>query len=124
VKRAVAIASAVAALAASGCGGSPVADPAEVDLQNGMTLFVQRCGGCHALEAAGTAGTQGPNLDLAYLEPSLEGWDRSSFEALVLTQIDKPTKPMPPDLAKGLEAEEIAAYVAQAAARNPDAVLP
>ena len=33
----------------------PLGDPAQV--------FTEKCGSCHALEAAGTSGTTGPNLD-------------------------------------------------------------
>lgn len=31
----------------------------------GRALFVEYCGGCHTLAAAGTGGTVGPNLDRA-----------------------------------------------------------
>src|SRR5205823_6170592 len=45
---------AAAAIALSACGRS------NVDLVNGKTLFVDRCGACHTLARANTKGTQGP----------------------------------------------------------------
>ena len=30
---------------------------------DGESIFIQNCGGCHTLAAAGTSGTVGPNLD-------------------------------------------------------------
>jgi mono/diheme cytochrome c family protein len=77
----------VVALGAAGCGGedevSPTAENAEEggateteeegegdgaaaegDAEAGAEIFnEQGCGGCHALEAAGSSGTIGPNLD-------------------------------------------------------------
>ncbi len=34
------------------------------DAANGKKVFIQFCGKCHALKAAGARGTLGPNLDL------------------------------------------------------------
>jgi mono/diheme cytochrome c family protein len=117
VKRVAVLAAVVVAGAvASGCGGSPVASSDEADLANGLTLFQQRCGGCHALEHAQTQGVQGPNLDDAYLEPRLQGFDSTSFQAMVLNQIVSPSPPMPADLVTGQDAKDVAAYVAAVAA--------
>jgi cbb3-type cytochrome c oxidase subunit III len=44
-----------AATTQGGGGGSAASDP--------KALFSQNCAGCHTLEAAGAAGTVGPNLD-------------------------------------------------------------
>ena len=38
----------------------------EPDLSNGKAQFVEKCGQCHVLARAGTAGTQGPSLDAAF----------------------------------------------------------
>ena len=73
---------ALCALVAAGCGGgrevAPTAETvegtlpepeteaepvAEGDAAAGKAIFTDNCGGCHALEAAGTNGTAGPNLD-------------------------------------------------------------
>src|SRR5690348_2931592 len=69
------------ALAAAGCGGgsdsatvhessSPLggpespasSQPLSPDQQQGRDAFVQHCGTCHTLAAAGTVGAIGPNL--------------------------------------------------------------
>jgi len=63
------------ALVVAGCGGGggekkeagtqpTTTTPAGGDLEKGKQIFMaQGCGGCHALSAAGTNGTTGPNLD-------------------------------------------------------------
>jgi mono/diheme cytochrome c family protein len=59
----------VLALGAAACGGDdddgngaqpPPAGTTEAD---GESVFTENCGSCHVLEAAGTSGTIGPNLD-------------------------------------------------------------
>jgi mono/diheme cytochrome c family protein len=114
--RAVMLACAIAAAVAAGCGGSPVATPDAADLANGKTQFQQKCGGCHTLEDAGSRGTLGPNLDQAYLGPRLQGFEESSFEALVRQQIVEAEPPMPKDLVTGDDARDVSAYVASVAA--------
>jgi mono/diheme cytochrome c family protein len=120
-----ALAAAVAtAVLASGCGGGTgVASPSDVDLSNGQKKFQITCGGSHTLAAAGSKGTIGPNLDAAYQQPANEGWDRTSFEALVRQQIElgsPDAQPaMPAELLTGTDAQDVAAYVAAVAA-NPD----
>jgi mono/diheme cytochrome c family protein len=98
-----------------------VAGPGQADLAHGKTLFTATCGACHTLADAGTKGVIGPNLDDAYLQPRMNGFDDTSFEALVREQIEvgfpqaHPT-PMPPGLLKGKDAQDVAAYVAAVAA--------
>jgi mono/diheme cytochrome c family protein len=107
---------------AAGCGvQSGVAGSGQADLANGKQLFTATCGACHTLADAGTKGIIGPNLDNAYLQPRLNGFDDTSFEALVREQIEigfpyaRPT-PMPAELLKGKDAQDVAAYVASVAA--------
>jgi mono/diheme cytochrome c family protein len=120
----VAIAALVAGVAfvSSGCGvQTGVADSGGADLAHGQQLFISTCGGCHTLAEAGTKGVIGPNLDAAYEQPRENGFSDSSFEALVREQIQRgfpyarPT-PMPANLLKGQDAQDVAAYVAAAAA--------
>jgi len=100
------------------------------DLVNGKQQFVARCAACHVLERAGATGTTGPNLDEAFRVARAQGFGESTFEGVVLSQIDIPnpnpqTDPktgepgaqMPADLVTGEDAEDVAAYVAQAAAQ-------
>jgi mono/diheme cytochrome c family protein len=72
------VATYVAAVAGLDANGEPI-DPAnppqpkppDGDETDGEAIFASAgCGGCHTLEAAGSSGTVGPNLDEA--QPSLE----------------------------------------------------
>lgn len=74
----------------------------------GEELFVTDCGTCHTLEAAGTDGTIGPNLD-----------DLAPDDAQVLSAIENGgagSGAMPANIVSGEEAEQVAAYVAEASA--------
>ena len=76
-------------------------DPIE---ERGRELFVANCGSCHTLEAAGTQGAIGPNLDEAQVD-----------EAEVLAVIangGKGSGNMPANLVTGEDAEAVAAFVA------------
>ena len=105
---------AVIGAVAAGCGRE---DP--VDLANGKELFIGEgtCGACHALDRAGTAGTQGPDLDAAFGPARRAGMNEETIEGVVLRQIQHPLRNsiMPANLVTGQDAEDVAAYVAQAA---------
>lgn len=61
-RRAALPAAIVLVLAVAGCGGGGgIESPAEP--RDGKTIFVEYCGACHTLSAAGTDGGAGPNLD-------------------------------------------------------------
>jgi mono/diheme cytochrome c family protein len=94
----------------------------EPDLSNGKAQFVENCGQCHALARAGTAGTQGPNLDDAFQAALAEGFDRDSVKGVVHDQIAHPRRGsvMQPGIVEGDDASDVAAYVAYAAARPGD----
>jgi mono/diheme cytochrome c family protein len=94
----------------------------EPDLSKGKAAFVEKCGSCHALGRAGTAGTQGPSLDKAFQTALADGIDRDTVEGIVHKQILHPRKNsiMPAGLVKGEDARDVAAYVAFAAAKSGD----
>ena len=54
----------VAAYVASTAGVDGFTEPVVITGTDGREIFVARCGSCHILQAAGTTGTVGPNLDL------------------------------------------------------------
>jgi len=72
--------------------------------ERGRELFAENCGSCHTLDAAGTSGQIGPNLDEAQLD-----------EQAVLRAIEiggRGTGNMPPNLVSGEDARDVAAFVA------------
>ena len=103
---------AILLLAACGREESP-------DLANGKELFIGEgtCGSCHALNRAGTQGTQGPNLDEAFQQARIDGMNEDTVEGIVMRQIANPRKSsiMQPDLVTGDDARDVAAYVAEVA---------
>jgi mono/diheme cytochrome c family protein len=101
------------------------------NLVNGKTLFVQKCASCHTLARAEAKGVVGPNLDEAWQQSARDGLGRSTYEGIVHRQILQPNQnpsvdpatgkeaaPMPANIVTGEDAQDVAAYVASAAA-NP-----
>ena len=105
------------ALLLAGCGTGGKATGAG-DQTNGQKLFQSKCGGCHVLAAAGTRGTVGPNLDDAFKADYDQGFKESTVRNVVLLQIRQPAPPMPANLVKGEDAQDVAAYVAAAAGKG------
>jgi plastocyanin/mono/diheme cytochrome c family protein len=118
----------VAVAIVSGCEVNTEGD----NLVNGKKLFIGqgRCGSCHALARAGTKGTAGPDLDQAFQRSLADGFERSTIKGIVHQQIlypnknpqvdpqtEKPVTSMPPDLVTGQNAYDVAAYVAEVAAK-------
>ena len=112
------LAPALAAMVAlSACGSKD-----QPDLAAGKQLFTQKCGACHILNNAGTKGTQGPNLDLAFAEDIRDGLGRSTIEGVVRGQIKVPQGGvMPAKLVEGKEATDVSAYVADAIGKKAGA---
>jgi plastocyanin len=115
---AIVLGGAVLAAGAAGCGSD------EPDLVAGKQAFAEKCASCHVLQRANATGLTGPDLDAAFRQSISEGFGRDGIKGAVLAQIDNPAQVppdspayMPPDLAEGQEAENIAAYVAEAVAR-------
>ena len=87
-------------------------------------LFQQKCGSCHVLADAGTAGQIGPNLDDGFIARN-QGFDESLYFELTLEQMEIPGPPMPAfdepaDEENYLREEDriaIAAYVASVAGK-------
>jgi len=101
------------ALVAAGCGTGGIAkggDPAQ-----GGALFVSKCGSCHALSAASTKGTLGPNLDDAFRSDRQQGYKQITIQQIVKDQIELANPPMPKNLYTGKDAASVAAYVATCA---------
>ncbi len=99
----------------TGCG--PV-DAGQNEV-NGKALFVEKCGSCHALERAGTAGTIGPDLDAAFRRARQDGRGQGTIAGVVEDQILHPRRGsrMPAGIVTGEDAEDVAAYVASAVAK-------
>lgn len=105
-----------AALAAAGCGTGGI-ERGNADQTAGKKLFVQNCGSCHTLTDAGTQGKVGPDLDAAFMYDRKQGFAESTFANVVLDQIRIAEPPMPANLLKGQDAENVAAYVAAVAGK-------
>lgn len=122
--RLVAVASACAAagLLLAGCGGTVGYSEGTGDRSKGKELFTQKCGSCHVLADAGTAGQIGPNLDDAFYASRRDGLGQETIQQVVRGQIAYPvTDPpsggpgMPADIVTGQDAEDVASYVAAVA---------
>jgi plastocyanin len=121
----------VALLAAAAVLGGCQLTDSGTNVVNGKTQFVAKCGSCHTLARAGTTGVTGPNLDEAFQRARIDGFGQDTFKGVVHRQILQPAiRPqrdpetgkelplMPADLVTGDDAEDVAAYVAQAAAKR------
>jgi len=100
------------ALAGCGTGGKATS---HADQANGQKLFQAKCAGCHTLAAANASGTVGPNLDDAFRADKSQHFKQSTLTDVVLVQIRQPSPPMPKNLVKGEDAQDVAAYVASVA---------
>jgi cytochrome c2 len=104
-------------VAMSGCGTGGIVkggDPAQ-----GGPLFVKGCGSCHVLNAAGTKGTVGPNLDDAFSADRRQKFHQNTIEQVVRDQIELAgcygALCMPKNIYTGTKADSVAAYVAACA---------
>ena len=97
---------------ASGCGTT------DADPERGRTLFIQKCGTCHAMAQAGTTAQTGPNLDRAFAAAREEGNDSDTIEGVVKAQVEyprpsngNPAVSMPAQIVTGQDLDDVAAYV-------------
>jgi cytochrome c551 len=79
---------------------------AQAPVGPGKELFVSNCGECHTPSAAGTTGTDAPNLD-----------DLKPDQATVQAAIQNGPGAMPANLLTGAQAKQVAAFVAASAGR-------
>jgi plastocyanin len=105
------------AAATAGCGS--VKGPENANLIAGKQAFVAKCGSCHTLARANTKGIVGPNLDDAFRQSIAAGLERHAIVGVVEGQIANPNPEgaMPQKLTSGQTSSDIAAYVAQVAAK-------
>jgi mono/diheme cytochrome c family protein len=122
----------VSALVAIGCGGGSdsatveqhtsasgapqsanVEQPLTPAQVHGRQLFVQNCGSCHTLDAAGTVGNVGPNLgDIAIDEQDVLAAIHRGGGRHSKGQGTGPSGTMPPNLVTGKDAQDVANFVA------------
>jgi cbb3-type cytochrome c oxidase subunit III len=111
------------AVVGGGCGGTGGLSEGG-SASSGAPLFIEKCGGCHTLRAAGTQGQIGPNLDDAFAQDRKDGIPDSTIQNVVHDQIKYPAPAkvsshvpaMPQNLVEGEDADSVAAYVASVAA--------
>jgi len=91
----------------------------EPDQIAGKQAFAKKCGSCHVLSRAQTKGVVGPNLDQAFNQSLDDGLGTDGVRGVVRKQIAYPSRTgiagagvMPANLARGDQADDIAAYVA------------
>ena len=100
-------------LAASGCGA--VGRVTEGDTSRGKQLFQQKCASCHTFADAKTTGAVGPNLDDAFSSAKSQGFSEQTMADIVRGQIAYPEEPMPPNLVRGNDADDVSLYIAKCA---------
>jgi mono/diheme cytochrome c family protein len=110
----------VVALLSAGCGSvgqTGIAKGSGSDVGHGKQLFVSKCGSCHKLADAGTSGTIGPDLDGALAGPRAQHFRESTIRQVVYDQIyhAAPGGAMPAKIVTGVDASDVAAYVASVA---------
>lgn len=108
------VALAAVMVVASGCGTT------DADPERGRTLFIQKCGTCHAMAQAGTTAQTGPNLDHAFASARAVGNDSDTIEGVVKAQVEyprpsngNPAVSMPAEIVTGQDLDDVAAYVGE-----------
>ena len=101
----------------------------EPDLENGKAQFVEKCGQCHVLQRAGTAGTDWTGSRHRLPDRLADGIDRDTVEGIVHRQILHPNteSQMPAGLVKGQAARTwppTSGYAAAARASDEGALAP
>jgi len=79
--------------------------------EDGKELFVNNCGPCHTLAAAGTDGVVGPNLDDLLAPGGTGNFEGNAARALNAITCGFGNGRMPEGILQGENAEEVAAFV-------------
>ena len=102
-----------------GADASPESSVPKAD-QQGLELFQINCGACHTLEAAGTDGKIGPNLDQLLGTGNKSADTVKTNQERVKTAIENGIQGrMPKGLVQGEQAEQVARFVAENLAYVP-----
>lgn len=106
-------ASLLLAIVAVGCSGTTTAD-----VERGRTLFIEKCGACHAMAQAGTTSTVGPDIDYSFAAAREAGMNDETIKGIVIPQVlhprpstDNPTVSMPAEIVTGRDLEDVATYI-------------
>jgi mono/diheme cytochrome c family protein len=99
----------VAAKVIAGQGGGTVA--VESQDQEGKQLFVNNCGPCHTLAAAGADGVVGPNLDRVLAPGGNATYEGSYTRTLQAITCGFGQGRMPAGIIQGENAKEVATFV-------------
>jgi mono/diheme cytochrome c family protein len=93
--------------------------------QDGKELFVNNCGACHTLAAAGTDGVVGPNLDDVLAPGGTGNFDSNYGRVLnaVVCGFGSPQR-MPAGILQGENAQDVAAFVGAYAGQLSDDAEP
>jgi hypothetical protein len=67
------------------------------------------------LKAAGTTGTIGPSLDDVFGNDKMQGFKQQTIRDVVRGQIAYAEKPMPTNLVRGRQADDVAFFIAKCA---------
>ena len=99
-------------LAIAGEGGKDAA-PVAVESwdEDGKQLFVNNCGPCHTLAAAGTDGVVGPNLDDQLAAGGQASFESSYPRVLLAVTCGFGQGRMPAEILRGENAQEVSAFV-------------
>ena len=115
VRPLLSIAVAAAALGAGACGEQGIQLAGDDPNYQGAEIFVERCSGCHTLDAAGTQGSATDPNDREYVDgPNFD--TRVEDVDGVLYAIRNggfSSGPMPQDIVVGEQAEQVARFVAE-----------
>ena len=118
MRKAFIIVLAATGLLTAGCGAVDMVKSG--DAARGKTLYAEKCGSCHVLKDAGATGTIGPNLDDSFGPAYCHGFKEQTVRDVVRGQIAYPEMPMPADILRGSDADDVSVYVASVAGSNYD----